>query len=97
MLNWTGYQDSYNVQYRTAGGRETLLYEGFDDETLPSGWTTSGLASNSGILEGFFAFVRNGTTPQYLITPELSVITNIDLDHTKFLGDTRAKIAYEKA
>ena len=32
-----------------------------------------------------------------LITPELSVITNIDLDHTKFLGDTRTKIAYEKA
>ena len=31
------------------------------------------------------------------ITPELSIITNIDLDHTKFLGDTRAKIAYEKA
>ncbi len=32
-----------------------------------------------------------------LITPELSVITNIDLDHMKFLGDTRAEIAYEKA
>jgi len=32
-----------------------------------------------------------------LITPELSVITNIDFDHMKFLGDTRAKIAYEKA
>ncbi|MBR6890317.1 MAG: hypothetical protein IKN05_04955, partial [Clostridia bacterium] len=31
------------------------------------------------------------------ITPELSVITNIDFDHMKFLGDTRAKIAYEKA
>ena len=28
-----------------------------------------------------------------LITPELSVITNIDFDHMKFLGDTRAKIA----
>ena len=28
---------------------------------------------------------------------ELSIITNIDFDHTKFLGDTRAKIAYEKA
>ena len=26
-----------------------------------------------------------------LITPELSVITNIDFDHMKFLGDTRAK------
>ncbi|MBR0177673.1 MAG: bifunctional folylpolyglutamate synthase/dihydrofolate synthase [Bacteroidales bacterium] len=32
-----------------------------------------------------------------LITPELSVITNIDFDHMKFLGDTRAEIAYEKA
>lgn len=32
-----------------------------------------------------------------IITPELSVITNIDFDHMKFLGDTRAKIAYEKA
>ena len=32
-----------------------------------------------------------------LITPELSIITNIDFDHMKFLCDTRAKIAYEKA
>ena len=32
-----------------------------------------------------------------IITPELSVITNIGFDHTQFLGDTRQKIAYEKA
>lgn len=32
-----------------------------------------------------------------IITPMLSVITNIGLDHTEFLGDTREKIAYEKA
>ncbi len=32
-----------------------------------------------------------------IITPELSVITNISLDHTQFLGDTREKIATEKA
>ncbi|MDY5968724.1 MAG: folylpolyglutamate synthase/dihydrofolate synthase family protein [Bacteroidales bacterium] len=32
-----------------------------------------------------------------VITPLLSVITNIGLDHTQFLGDTRAKIAGEKA
>ncbi len=32
-----------------------------------------------------------------LITPELSVITNIGLDHVKFLGDTMEKIAGEKA
>ncbi|NTW32506.1 MAG: bifunctional folylpolyglutamate synthase/dihydrofolate synthase [Bacteroidetes bacterium] len=32
-----------------------------------------------------------------VITPELSVITNIGLDHTKLLGDTLEKIAFEKA
>lgn len=32
-----------------------------------------------------------------IITPELSVITNISPDHTQFLGDTLAKIAGEKA
>ena len=32
-----------------------------------------------------------------VITPELSVITNIGLDHTQFLGDTLEKIAAEKA
>ena len=32
-----------------------------------------------------------------IITPELSIITNISLDHTQFLGNTLAKIAGEKA
>ncbi|MCQ2312337.1 MAG: bifunctional folylpolyglutamate synthase/dihydrofolate synthase [Paludibacteraceae bacterium] len=32
-----------------------------------------------------------------IITPRLSVITNIGLDHEEFLGDTLAKIAFEKA
>ena len=32
-----------------------------------------------------------------IVTPELSVITNIGLDHTRFLGDTLTKIATEKA
>jgi dihydrofolate synthase / folylpolyglutamate synthase len=32
-----------------------------------------------------------------IITPEVSVITNIGLDHTRFLGDTFEKIAFEKA
>ena len=32
-----------------------------------------------------------------IITPELSVITNISLDHTQFLGNTHAAIASEKA
>ncbi|MBI9054572.1 MAG: bifunctional folylpolyglutamate synthase/dihydrofolate synthase [Bacteroidales bacterium] len=32
-----------------------------------------------------------------IILPELSIITNIGLDHTVFLGDTLEKVAYEKA
>lgn len=32
-----------------------------------------------------------------IISPILSVITNISFDHTQFLGDTLEKIAYEKA
>jgi len=32
-----------------------------------------------------------------IITPELSVITNISFDHTDLLGDSLEKIAYEKA
>lgn len=32
-----------------------------------------------------------------IIQPELCIITNIGFDHTQFLGDTRAKIAKEKA
>lgn len=32
-----------------------------------------------------------------VVNPELSIITNISLDHTQFLGDTRTKIAFEKA
>jgi len=31
-----------------------------------------------------------------VITPEVSLITNIGLDHTQFLGDTLEKIAFEK-
>ncbi|MDD4514526.1 folylpolyglutamate synthase/dihydrofolate synthase family protein [Massilibacteroides sp.] len=32
-----------------------------------------------------------------IITPELSIITNISLDHTQFLGNTLEAIAFEKA
>jgi len=32
-----------------------------------------------------------------IIHPEISVITNIGMDHTQFLGDTLEKIAFEKA
>ena len=39
-LTWTGYQEGYNVRYRTTGGSvDTILFEDFEGG-LPSGWTT---------------------------------------------------------
>ena len=41
-LTWTGYSDSYTVQYRTAGGYDVELIEGFEGGSLPAGWTIEG-------------------------------------------------------
>lgn len=48
-----------------------------------------------------YAIVEVGMGGRYdatnVITPEVSVITNISLEHTEYLGDTIEKIAFEKA
>ena len=41
-LSWTGYSDSYTVQYRTAGGYDVELIEGFEGGSMPAGWTIEG-------------------------------------------------------
>ena len=41
-LNWNGYSDSYTVQYRTAGGYDVELVEGFESGSMPAGWTIEG-------------------------------------------------------
>lgn len=40
-LSWTGYQDSYNVQYRTAASRKTYYFNDFNDRDA-TGWTYGG-------------------------------------------------------
>ena len=37
-LSWSGYQDSYNIQYRTAESRKTYYFNDFNDEDV-TGWT----------------------------------------------------------
>ncbi len=76
-LSWTGYQDSYNLQYRTAGGRNLYLYTGFESG-LPDDWTEINAGANTGVYSGapnsgtyMYGFMRNGTNIQYLITPEI--------------------------
>lgn len=41
-FTWTGYSDSYNMEYKTLSSRElvTVLNEGFEEsDDLPTGWT----------------------------------------------------------
>ncbi len=38
QLNWTGYAENYNVQYRTAASWNPLYFEGFENG-IPSTWT----------------------------------------------------------
>jgi dihydrofolate synthase / folylpolyglutamate synthase len=60
-----------------------LAFEYFCDEKVDFGIIETGLGG------------RLDSTN--IIAPEISVITNIGLDHTEFLGDTIEKIAIEKA
>ena len=97
-LSWTGYQDSFNLQYRTGEDFEDVSFI----ETFGNGqgdWTTSNLetenydgwASGWDILDGFFTFVYTENPPQYLISPELDLqYTNSTLrfEYITFGGET---------
>ena len=42
-LNWTGYQDNFEVRYRIPASQEVLFFEDFEgteNNALPDGWTT---------------------------------------------------------
>lgn len=78
-------------------------HRAFLDETQPSFFETmTALAFDYFVREQVdFAVVEVGLGGRLdstnVITPILSVITNIGLDHTEFLGNTLPKIAREKA
>jgi len=75
-LNWTGYQESYNIQYRTAGFDGYYINETWDGEI--GDWSVNNFASGGGInstagVDGTacLAFHWTTETPQYLISPDL--------------------------
>ena len=79
--SWTGFSDSYNLRYREGTGIDPLFEEGFenglDNWTLRNCEEATGLnydAAHSGNIG--FAFCYNENPPQYLISPELSGITD---------------------
>ncbi len=55
-LRWTGYGDSYNVQYRTTANDDVFFFEDFEGlkgSSLPEGWTT---IDNDGDGNNWFLF-----------------------------------------
>lgn len=74
----------------------------FEENHLSFFEMTVGLAFDYFVKEGVdIAVIETGLGGRLdstnIITPLVSLITNIGLDHTQFLGDTLPKIAYEKA
>ena len=78
-LSWTGYQDRFNLQYRT--GEDFADIEFIDLANEQGDWTTYNLeeenydewASGWDMLTGYFTFVYTENPPQYLISPELDL------------------------
>ena len=72
-LTWTGYQDSYNVMYRTAETYDQLFYddleEGVDGWTTPDDENLFTLSFTDGSTMTVYGFIGDGTT-QTIISPE---------------------------
>ena len=75
-LNWIGYQESFNVQYRIRGFDGYYLNETWDDEI--GDWGISNVDDETNIYQGegiddsnCFIFMYNTEPPQYLISPDL--------------------------
>ena len=81
---WLGFSDSYNVRYRTAAAIDPVYTEGFEDGL--NGWTLSNCDEKTGSHgdasavahsgSGLFVFSYTENPPQYLISPDLTDITD---------------------
>ena len=73
-ISWTGYQNSYNVQYRTAGWRNVYAFDDFENGNTIA-WTQNTGSLYAGIPysgTNFLALGYETTGTHYLITPELN-------------------------
>ena len=73
-LSWNGYSDSYTVQYRTAGGYDSEIFQGFEEGM--GEWTTNNCHNSTGVTTSYgdamFRFYYTADYPQYLISPLLN-------------------------
>jgi len=83
-LGWADNQESYNLRYR-----KVYFYEGFEGETLPTGWTAiddngdgntwsighaTAHSGNNGAYNISYIYNTSGTTPDdWLVSPQLDL------------------------
>ena len=97
-LNWSGLQDSYEVQYRSKGSRELLFFESFDGQ--PSTWTLTNAAydrTSSATTDYFVYLGYNTTETAYLITPDLTDIVSVgtvEFYHRCYNGDATFQVGF---
>jgi len=94
-LNWSGYQDSYSVRYRTDNVvADTLLTQGFEGyepygPDFPEGWTTN---NNDWFVWGCSHSGENSVATQvpdsYLISPALEGSDNANVVITFWYSDS---------
>ena len=81
-VSWTGFSDSYKVRYRKAAGVVPVFSEDFEAGGN-SGWTKQSCDSETEVCAEAahsgnygFKFYYNTNPPQYLISPELTGVTD---------------------
>ena len=90
-MNWEGSLDvdSYTVKYRGKSGVVTVFSEDFNNGI--DGWTMQNCSSGTGTNNnGQFHFAYSVNPPQYLISPEISGITEeamIEFEYLAEFGD----------
>ncbi len=90
ILKWTGYQESYNVRYRTAETVDILLQTGMYTSNYSfTGWTESNAGEESGLYYLNSAYTVIGyvfvddetvTGSQYFISPQMEPTDNATLE-----------------
>ena len=75
-VNWTGFGESYNVRY---GVPFAIIEQGFENGL--GSWTMQNQESSTGVIGGAthsgsngFMFSFNSNPPQYLLSPELTIV-----------------------
>ena len=79
-IAWEGNAESYSIHYREVSSFNAIFTEDFEDDATMSNWTLNNCDEGTGVNtvdnnDNAFRFSYNDNPPQYLISPELTGVT----------------------